>query len=157
MKNSNAYVTATVIGFVAGLRSLTGPALLSAYSSGGRLGFAPSRLKWLRSPKTALAFGALALGELVVDKLPSTPARTNAGPLVARAASGALCGAAICAIEEQDIAKGAALGAAGALAGSYAGYYLRKHAVERHGVPALAAALTEDAVAISGGLAAFGL
>jgi uncharacterized membrane protein len=157
MKNPNAYVTATVIGFVAGLRSLTGPALLSAVGSAGRFGFAPSPLKWLRSPKTALAFGALALGELVVDKLPSTPARTKAGPLVARAASGALCGAAICAIQQENIAKGAALGAAGAIAGTYAGYYVRKHAVEVHGVPALAAALTEDAIAISGGLASFGL
>jgi len=157
MNSSKAYVSATVIGFVAGLRSLTGPAALSAAGSAGWFGLAPSRLKWLRSPKAAFAFGALALGELVMDKLPSTPARTKAVPLVARAVSGALCGAAVCAIQDDDIAAGAALGAAGAVAGTYAGYYLRKHAVERHGIPALAAALTEDAIAISGGLAAFGL
>jgi uncharacterized membrane protein len=157
MKSSNAYVSATTIGFVSGLRSMTAPAVLSAAGSAGWFGFGTSRLKWLRSSKTALAFGALALGELVIDKLPSTPARTKAGPLIARAASGALCGAAVCAIENEDLVAGAALGAAGAVAGTYAGYYLRKHAVERHGIPALAAALTEDAIAISGGLASFGV
>jgi uncharacterized membrane protein len=156
MKNSNAYVSAAMIGFVAGLRSLTGPALLSASGSAGLLRFGP-RLKWLKSSKTALAFGALALGELVIDKLPSAPARTKLGPLVARAASGALCGAAVCAVQDEDVAKGAALGAVGAVAGTYAGYYLRKHAVEVHGIPKLAAALAEDAIAVSSGLASLRL
>ena len=156
MKNSKVYVSAAMIGFVTGLRSLTGPALLSAGSSAGLLRWGP-RLKWLRSSKTALAFGALALGELVLDKLPSAPARTKAGPLAARAVSGALCGAAVCAVKDGDVPTGAVIGAAGAIAGTYAGYYLRKHAVDKHGVPAIAAALAEDAIAISSGVASFRL
>jgi len=75
-----AYMMAFLIGVIAGLRSLTAPA---AVSWGARLG-------WLRLENTPLAFlgfaatpyilTALAIGELINDKLPKTPSRKELAP-----------------------------------------------------------------------------
>ncbi len=60
MDASGRYLRALGIGAVSGLRSMTGPALTRI-----RAGGAP-----------ALVLPLLALGELVVDKLPGVPPRT---------------------------------------------------------------------------------
>jgi uncharacterized membrane protein len=83
-------VTASLAGAATGGRSLTGLAALSLTTPSDD----PRRLeKWLGHPWTKRILPALALGEIVVDKLPQTPSRLQGGPLVVRAAIGALCGA----------------------------------------------------------------
>ena len=81
------------LGVVAGLRSMTAPAIVSW---AGRLG-------WLHLEGTPLAFlavswvpyvlTALMLGELVADKLPRTPSRTQPGPFIGRILTGGLSAA----------------------------------------------------------------
>ena len=74
--------------------------------------------------------------------------------LAGRIVSGGLCGAAICSARRESPVAGAILGGLGAVGGAFLGYHLRKHAVRKHYVPDLGAALVEDAVAVGGGLAA---
>jgi uncharacterized membrane protein len=78
------------------------------------------------SPGAVLVFTLGALGELVIDKLPSTPNRTRLLGLVA--------------------------GVAGAIAGGFAGYEVRKRLVRALKVPDFVIALLEDLVAIGGGI-----
>jgi len=96
MDTASVLAIAFAIGVIAGLRSLTAPAVVSwaAY------------LKWLNVQGTWAAFlgqtatvyilTALALGELVADKLPHTPSRRTPGPFVVRIVLGAVSAAALC-------------------------------------------------------------
>ncbi len=90
--------------------------------------------------------GALALAELVVDKLPQTPSRTIPPALIARAIAGAVSARAVTG-EKNDRYLAMALGAAAAVGAAYAGAAFRGALAKRH-VPALAGALLEDGVAI---------
>ena len=135
-----------IIGIVAGFRALTPPAAVSW----------AARLGWLDLSQTPLAFPGyaftpwiltvLALGELVIDKLPTTPSRKLPAPLAARIVSGALCGAAVGAASETLVIGGFA-GIAGAVIGTLGGHALRARlaAAFRNDRPA---ALIEDAVTI---------
>lgn len=139
------------IGAIAGLRSFTAPAAVSWAAYARTLALRHSGLKFLKSPVSRNIALALAAGELIADKLPSTPNRTNPGPLAARIVSGALCGAAIYSSGKQPIAIGALLGGVGAVAGSFAGYDVRRRLGRQIAVPDAALALFEDVLAIGGG------
>src|SRR5437016_10315863 len=78
------------IGVIAGLRSLTPLAVVSWAVHWGWLDLTGSRLALLGSTAAAVIISLLALVELVVDKLPTTPKRTAPVPLGARAFTGAL-------------------------------------------------------------------
>jgi uncharacterized membrane protein len=97
-------------------------------------------------------FTLLAVVEIVMDKLPSTPSRLKAPGLIARIVLGGLCGAAIAASAAQSLALGAVFGVAGGVAGALAGHALRVRLVKALKVPDFVIALLEDAVAIGGGL-----
>ncbi|WP_448951402.1 DUF4126 domain-containing protein [Labrys neptuniae] len=141
---------AFLIGAVAGLRTFTAPAAVSwaAY------------LCWLRLDGPALDFlgyylsayflTALAVLELVGDKLPSTPSRTLLMPFSARLVSGALCGAAI-GIAGGSWLFGLVAGVIGAIVGTLGGHEVRRRLALALGRD-LPAALIEDAVAIIGAL-----
>jgi uncharacterized membrane protein len=135
----------------AGLRSLTPPALLSFVGARGRGKLGRSGFAFLKSQGAPYAFGALAAAELVADKFPGIPARIKPGPLTARVASGALCGAAVFAAEHERVAVGALVGGGAAAASSFAAYHLRKNAVEHEKTTAFWAALAEDALTLAGG------
>jgi uncharacterized membrane protein len=145
-------IAAFVIGFIAGLRTMTAPAFIAWAGRLGRLRLEGTLLSFLGLPVTAWVFTALALGELVADKLPSTPARTRPGPFVARIVSGAMSGGAIMAGTGGSLVLGAVLGAIGAVAGTLAGYHARARLVPALGVPDAAVALVEDLVAVGGAL-----
>ncbi|GAC1575042.1 MAG: DUF4126 family protein [Candidatus Elarobacter sp.] len=129
------YVRAFGIGFVSGMRSMTGPAAVRIRAGG------PS----------AVVVPLLALGELVVDKLPGVPERTTPASVVLRALSGGYAGSFL-ARERADRRIAFALGAAGALAGTYAMLELRRAATRKTGLPDPVIALVEDVAAISAGL-----
>jgi len=94
----------------------------------------------------------MELGELVGDKLPVTPSRTSPPPLLGRAASGALVGAAVFASEGRRATIGAALGSTAAIAAGFAGERLRALTVEKTGLPDLVVALADDAIVLLIGL-----
>src|SRR5215472_11937338 len=92
-----AFVLALAIGLVAGLRSLTAPAVVAWAAHLNWLNLHGSPLAFMASTAAVVIFSVLAFGELITDKLPSTPKRTAPAQLVARIITGGLCGACLCA------------------------------------------------------------
>ncbi len=136
------------LGAISGLRSLSGPALVSRAASRGGLDLGGTRLAFLGSPRLSKALLVMALGELVGDKLPTTPSRTARPPLLGRAATGGLVGAALFVSEGRRATTGAALGSSAAVAAAFAGERLRALLVEKTNLPDPAVALAEDAVVL---------
>ena len=152
MTSTTIACLAFLIGVVAGLRSMTAPAFVSW---GARLGWLPlggTALSFLGSGVAAWLLTALALGELIADKLPKTPNRTRPGPFAARIVSGALSGAALTGVAGVSLIEGVALGALGAVTGTLAGYTGRRRLVAALGVPDHLVAVAEDVVAVGGAL-----
>ena len=143
MQNKNAalFLRAFGLGVVAGMRSLTAPALLRSWMSRQRH-LAPTPLDHVATP-TVLA--AMAAGELVADKLPFTPDRTAPPSVAFRALSGALVGGSFCAANRRSPVAGALLGAVGAVAATYAAFHIRSYLVKERGLPDMVVALAEDA------------
>ena len=131
------YSTAAALGAISGLRSFTGPAIVA-----NRLG----------SPGTAHIADALAVTELIADKLPFIPDRVKPGSLVFRAISGAACGYLMANKKKRTHGEkwmSAFVAGAAAVAASYAGYEFRT----RVKLPPLVAALMEDAFTVGSGAA----
>ena len=143
-------VSAFLIGAIAGLRTMTAPTFVAWAAKLGRLRLDGTLLSFLGLPVTAWVFTALALGELVADKLPNTPSRTRPGAFIARIVSGAMCGGAITLGAREPLALGAVLGAIGAVVGTLAGYNARVRLVSALNVPDTVVALVEDLVAVGG-------
>jgi uncharacterized membrane protein len=150
MPATSIAVLAFLIGIIAGLRSMTAPALVAWGARLGRLRLEGTALAFLDSGVALWLLTALALGELVADKLPKTPSRTRPGPFAGRILTGALSGAALTAGTGGSLALGAVLGALGAVAGTLGGYTARTRLVPALGVPDSVVALAEDVVAVGG-------
>ena len=142
----SSYVLAFLIGVAAGLRSMTAPAAVSWAVRFGWLHVENSPLAFLGFAGTRYLVSALAIGELVADKLPKTPSRKAPAGFVVRLVSGAVCGAAIAARSENLL--GVLAGVLGAIAGTLGGYEVRSRLVRAIGGKDLPIALLEDAVAI---------
>jgi uncharacterized membrane protein len=152
MNPSEVLLLAFLIGVIAGLRTMTAPAVVAWAANRHWLNLHDSPLAFMGSNAAVAVFTVLALGELIIDKLPSTPNRTKLLGLIGRSVLGGLCGAAVGASGAQSIALGAVLGVAGAIGGAFAGYEIRNRLVRALKVPDFVIALLEDAVAIAGGL-----
>ena len=145
----STYALAFLIGVVAGLRSMTAPAVVSW---GARLGWLHLENTWLAflgSAITPYILSVLAIGELINDKLPKTPSRKTPVPFAGRVVMGALCGAALGA-PSQALVGGLLAGMLGAVAGTLGGYEVRSRVVRAIGGKDLPIALLEDALAICG-------
>lgn len=145
------FLFAFLIGFFAGLRSLTAPAA-TAWAV---------YLGWLKLERPLSLIGSLpavviltvgAVVELVIDKLPKTPSRTSPPGLIARIVTGGLTGACVAAGGGQGALVGAVLGAAGGVVGCFAGYQARTRLVKALGTRDSYVALLEDLVAVAGSL-----
>jgi len=141
------------IGFVAGLRALTPPAVVAWAAHLGWLNLTSTPLAFMGSTITAVIFSLLAVFELIGDLRPSTPKRTAPVTIGARILTGALCGACVCAAGNQSLIIGAILGAVGGVIGAFAGYEIRRKLVAALNVKDIFIALLEDIVTI--GLAYF--
>jgi uncharacterized membrane protein len=143
-------ILAFLIGIVAGLRALTPLAVTSWAAHLGWLQLKDTWLAFLGFAATSYIVTALALGELITDKLPRTPSRKVPLQFGTRIVSGALCGAAL-GIDAGAMLGGAFAGAVGAVVGTLGGAALRTQAARMFGKD-LPAALLEDVVAIGGAL-----
>jgi uncharacterized membrane protein len=141
---------AFLIGTVAGLRSLTAPAVVAWATHLGWLDLQGTRLAFMGSTLSVAIVSVLALMELVADKLPGTPKRTSPPGLIARLVSGALAGTCLALAGHQPAYLGAILGSAGGLVGAFAGYQARMRSVRALKVPDFVIALLEDLVAVGG-------
>jgi uncharacterized membrane protein len=152
MNPSEVLLLAFLIGVIAGLRSLTAPAVVAWAAHRNWLNLHNTSVSFMGSTAALAVFSLLAIVELVADQLPSTPSRTKPTGLIARIVLGALAGGCIAVAGGQSPALGAVLGGAGGIAGAFAGYEVRTRLVRALKVPDFVIAFLEDAVAIGGGL-----
>ena len=150
MKRSYTPALAVGIGAVAGLRALTAPAVLAWAIERRLIRVGSSPFATIISGTASRRITHFALAELVADKLPFTPSRLNATPLVSRIISGSICGATIYGVVKRPLTQGAVLGGLGAIAGAFVGYHMRKRLGRER--PDLGVAILEDALAIGGGV-----
>src|SRR5690348_12511353 len=133
--NSTVLLLAFLIGAVAGLRTMTAPTVVAWAANRHWLNLHNSPLAFMGSTAAVAVFTVLALGELVFDKLPSTPNRTSPLGLICRSVTGVLSGVAVVAAGHGSFALGIVLGAAGAIVGAFVGYEVRKRLVRTLKVP----------------------
>jgi uncharacterized membrane protein len=143
---------ALLIGVVAGLRSLTAPAVVAWAAFLGWINLHSTWASWVANIGTVIVLTVLAVGELVNDKLPKTPARTAPPIFAARIIMGGFAGAVIGAAWHYTFSSLGA-GVIGAVLGTLGGYHARRWLVAAIGGRDLPIALLEDAVAILGGFA----
>lgn len=142
---------AALAGFATGLRSVT-PLGVMARNHGD-----PAiRAGWKTWPVMNTNIGRIALqlgwlGELIGDKLPFTPSRTQPSALAGRLVLGALAGLAIGTTGTDASLKPTTVlaGLVGAAAGSFGGYHYRSFLSGKLGLPDLPGALLEDAAAFT--------
>ena len=144
------YLWAFLIGLTTGLRALAPLAIVSWAAHLGWLHLENTWLAFLGATVTSWILSLLALGELVTDKLPTTPSRKVPIQFGARIVTGALSGAALGAPTGGWIA-GVVAGIIGAIVGTFAGAELRGRLSRVVGND-LPIALLEDVVAIGGAL-----
>ena len=140
------YFLAVIIGVVAGLRTMTGPAAVAWAAHLGWLHLEGTWAAFLGSAWSAWIFSVLACLEYVADQLPSTPSRTVPMQFGARLASGALCGAALGTAGGSWLG-GLVAGVLGAVVGTYGGAAMRGRLAKAFGGDR-PAGLLEDVVAI---------
>ena len=148
------YVFALVflIGVISGLRSFTAPATVAWGLHLGWFTVGASRLAFMGSTAAVIIFSLMALGELIADKLPSTPNRTSPVGLIGRFILGGFAGAILACAGGERPMFGVVLGGIGGIVGAFAGYQVRTRAVKALKCPDFVIAILEDAVAIGGGL-----
>jgi len=154
-----ALLLAVGIGVVAGLRSMSAPAIVAWAAHLGWISLSGSHLAFMGSAWAVGIFTLGALVEFVADQLPTTPARTTAVPLAARIVMGLLTGACLGTAGGSSLwlgaltgAIGAIAGAIGAIAGAFGGYRVRVGLVRTLQAPDFAIAIPEDLIAIGLGL-----
>jgi uncharacterized membrane protein len=148
------YFRAFGIGFVAGMRALSAPALLSHKLVRTIPTKQPTKaVHYLAQPNTSLALKALAGGELIGDKIPHGPDRTSPSQFAARLVSGTTCGAALAEVEGASAPIGAAVAGVGTVLGTLLFYNLRTWLDHDRGLPDAVGALAEDALTIGLGWA----
>jgi uncharacterized membrane protein len=142
---------ALLIGVIAGLRTMTAPAVISwaAYFHG--LNLSGSWLAFLGYAWTPWVLSLAALAELVTDQLPSTPSRKVPPQIAARVVMGAVSGAAI-GVPSGAWIGGLVAGIVGAVVGTLGGAVARTRLATAFGKDR-PAAIVEDAVAILGAIA----
>jgi uncharacterized membrane protein len=152
MSSGLVLLLALGIGIVAGLRSLTAPAVVAWAAHIGWINLHGSPLAFMGSAWAVGIFTVLALVEFVTDQLPSTPSRTAPVGLSARIVTGALTGACLAVAGGAAVWQGALAGALGGIAGAFGGYQARVGLVRTLRVPDFTIAIPEDLVAIGLGL-----
>jgi uncharacterized membrane protein len=141
-----------LIGVVAGLRAMTAPAVTCWAAYLGWIHLGGTKLGWMASIVAVGIFTLAAIGELINDKLPKTPARTAPPSVVIRCVMGGWCGAALAIAGGQGWITGVICGIVGALIGTFGGYQVRHQIVTGLGIKDLPIALLEDVLAVGGAI-----
>ncbi len=150
--DTQIFTSASAIGLVAGMRTFAAPAIVGQIARRGSLDIQPAFLRNIGHGTISTVMSILSVGELIADKLPGTPNRTKAFPLIGRILSGSFCGAVLCASKKKSPIVGALAGAFGATGGTFATYQLRKMVTGSLGWPDPAVAIIEDAFAVGLGV-----
>ena len=151
---AGCFVAICILGLATGCRSMTPIAVVCWFARLGYLEVAGSWAFWLANPISVGVFSVFAIGELVGDKLPFIPNRTDLGPLAARIVFGGLIGSAVATGENFYWLGGALTGAVSAWAGALLGFHIRRYLTKSRGLPDLFVALSEDILVIASSIAA---
>ena len=140
------------LGFTNGLRTLTPVAVLCWGVFFGWYSLSHTPFVFLGNTASLAIFTVLALGEMVADKLPKTPARTTPVGVISRVLFAGASGAVLASVAGASIGLGIVAAIAGAVVGTYIGYYARRALTTKAGLPDLPVALVEDVIAVGGAL-----
>jgi uncharacterized membrane protein len=148
-------IAAVLIGFVAGLRTMTA---LAAVSWAARAAFIDPQapwLAWLGYRFTPYVMSVLAAAEFVTDQLPSTPSRKAPPQFGVRIVCGAVGGCAV-GFSTGAALAGAATGVVGSIAGTLLGHSCRARLATVFGMDRPAAVI-EDVIAVALAIAAIAI
>jgi uncharacterized membrane protein len=139
------------LGAASGLRTATGSSQLTRHLADLQREREPlgGIADFLTRSSVRRILSVAMVGEMIADKLPFAPDRTDPGPLAGRAVFGALAGSVLAELRQESVARGALIGATGAVVGAFAGYHARRLLTRRAHLPDFAIALCEDALAIA--------
>lgn len=137
-----------LLGITTGMRSMTPMAVLCWFAYLGYLPVEGTWAAWTGKVAAVAAFTVLALAEMVADKLPRTPDRTSAGPLIGRLVFGGLIGSISATAMDGPGIEGSLLGIVGAALGAFAGFMIRRDTVEKIGCADWKVALAEDLITV---------
>ncbi len=137
-----------LLGALTGLRTMMPMAVLCWFAYLGYLPVEGTWAFWSAKLVTVVVFTVLAAGELIGDKLPMTPDRISAFPLIARVCFGGLVGALAATGLHASAVEGIILGSLSALGGAFVGYFIRRLLVEEKNNPDMVVAVCEDALTI---------
>lgn len=147
--SSTAAFKAVALGLMAGMRTFSAPAVFThIYSKHPKKGLHGSPLAFMQSSTASTVFKMLAAGELVGDKLPTAPNRTDLPGLTGRVLFGVLVGTSVYKAEGGNMIIGGILGGLSAAASTFGSYELRKATVERTEIPDPYIGAAEDLLVI---------
>jgi len=150
MTHAVVLLLALLIGVIAGSRAFTAPAVMSWAGFLGWIDIHDKWSSWLAHPVAVAILSVLALGELVTDQLPKTPARTTPPQFIVRLIVGGFAGAVLGSAWHYTWSSLGA-GVVGAVLGTLGFYEARKRLVAATGGRDLPIALLEDVIAVGGG------
>ncbi len=139
---ATALLRAAALGAATGARSTAGVAAVAFTSYRHDRGLAGR----LASTTGVVLAGLLAAGEVVADKLPSTPSRTDPPGLAPRALFGVLAAATRAHRDRDDVVLAGLVGLGAALGATALGVQARASAADRFGAD-LPGAVAEDGAA----------
>lgn len=152
-KISHPFWQALGIGALAGMRTSSAPAITSQILSHHySKNIKNSPLSFMQSKTVANTLTFLTIGEVILDKLPSTPNRIKPAGFAFRCLSGALAGASIYKATGGNVLLGTLLGSASAAASTYLSFVLRKNTVEKTRIIDPVIGAIEDALAVGAGI-----
>lgn len=141
-----AGLMAFLIGVATGMRALTGITAVSWAAHVHWIHLDNTWMAFLSNPSTTYALTFMAAGELVTDKLPTTPSRKIPIAFGGRIANGAVAGIAL-GTAAGFACTGLVMGILGAVAGTLGGAKMRSRLAKVMGKD-FPAAVIEDMVAI---------
>ncbi len=141
------------LGVLAGMRTASAPAIAShILSHHHSANIEKSSLGFMQSKNVATVLKVLAIGELFVDKLPSTTNRIKPAGVIFRCLAGSLAGASIYKASGNNALHGVLLGSIAALGSTFGSYYLRKDTVRKLRVFDPIIGAIEDALVVGAGV-----
>ena len=143
------------VGVLCGLRTFTPLAVFTIVIHHQPHPLSGTPFAFLGTMPAHIIIVLLAIGEIIMDKLPSTPSRLRPPGLIGRATLGAITAVAFAFAHERAIAVPLVLGIGGALLGAFLGHRFRTGLVRILKSPDWPVALLEDAICIGGSFLVF--